>query len=253
MAAVGLQQRVIKGSPSPVGLMRLEPRKIKINSSTRKEIMDESMQTPINEDPLRILAPAQKKLTTIESQRVLAVMDDAMKRLEGVVIMPTLVKSLQRYSVSLGTELVSLLEEYNQVASEYNRLYKLLESEGSVPNLEARPSYVESEDNFLLVDPFRSPSGSLGSIHSEGSKSGRPVRLEPLSPQQDDDSSIEEKFQHTRLRMRHTVKCVLRALAKNPSSSSVVQAVSNERPRSARRLLESMRCVYRHAKSFFLY
>ena len=249
MAAVGVQQqRAFKVSPSPISLVRLEPRRVKLNCSTRKEIMDESMQTPTNEDPLRILAPAQKKLTTIESQRVLAVMDDAMKRLGGVVILPTLVNSLQRYSVSLGIELVSLLEEYNQTASEYNRLYRQLESQGSAPNLEARPSYVESEDNVLFGDSFRSPNGSVSSVHSEGSRSGRPVRLEPLSPQHEDETNLEEKFQHTRLRLRHTVKCVLRALARNPSSSSVVQAASNERPRSAKRLLESMgyarHCMY---------
>ena len=46
-----------------------------------------------SEDPLRILAPAQKKLTTIESQRVLSVVDETMKRLEGVLLLPALIES----------------------------------------------------------------------------------------------------------------------------------------------------------------
>ena len=75
-------------SPAPVGLLRPGLRRMKSKGHAKREspenIVTSWVQSPNYEDPLRILAPAQKKLSTVESQRILAVMDEATKRLELV-------------------------------------------------------------------------------------------------------------------------------------------------------------------------
>ena len=67
-----------------------------LKGSLRMDSLELSTAQSPREDPLRILDPAQKKLGTIEAQRVMAVMEEAMKRLERILTLPFLAESLQR-------------------------------------------------------------------------------------------------------------------------------------------------------------
>ena len=153
---------------SPTGVIRQDPRRTHGRGSSARTAFNNigglsSAQSPDpmqSEDPLRILAPAQKKLTTIESQRVLSVVDETTKRLEGVLLLPALIESMERFSVSLGSELVSLLEEYRRLVGEYNRLEASLESQGIEPKVEGSMINVEGSSARLL-DVTRSNSGHV--------------------------------------------------------------------------------------------
>lgn len=180
--------------------------------------MDDISLTPSSEDPLRILAPGQKKLSTIESQRVLAVMEEAIKRLDGATLIPILAHSLERFSVSMGAELVRQLKEYNHLTGEYNRIYMSLEQQGVAPDL----NECDRSPDANTLD------SSLGGSHSSLTSSGRPVHLEPLEPEHEDKSSAtEEEFQQVRSKLKHTVKCILRDLHRNPLPSSVQATLSS--------------------------
>lgn len=189
-------------------------RRVRMKGSLRNHTDDLSL-TPSSEDPLRILAPGQKKLSTIESQRVLAVMEEATKRLEGATLIPILAHSLERFSVSLGAELVKLLKDYNHLTGEYNRMYTDLEQQGVVPDLNESS---RSPDVHAL-------DSSLGGSHSSLTSSGRPVYLEPLG-HEEKPSTTEKDFQQVRSKLKHTVKCILRDLHRNPLPSSVQSSVS---------------------------
>lgn len=200
---------VTLGLQPPVGStkrMRSEPegRRIMLKGPTMREQLDDISLTPSSDDPLRILAPGQKKLSTIESQRVLAVMEEAMKRLDGAMHIPILTSSLERYSISLGSKLVGMLKEYSHLISEYNQLYTELHQLGHPPNLS------ESAD----VGTTGERVGSGGS-KSGSSSSGRPAQLEPLE-KETDQIAIEGKFQQTRFRLKHNIKCILREFHRNP-------------------------------------
>lgn len=173
-----------------------------LKGPTMREQLDDISLTPSSDDPLRILAPGQKKLSTIESQRVLAVMEEAMKRLDGAMHIPILTNSLERYSISLGSKLVGMLKEYSHLISEYNQLYTELHQLGHPPNLR------ESAD----VGTTGERVGSGGSCSSS---SGRPAQLEPLE-KETDQITIEGKFQQTRFRLKHNIKCILREFHRNP-------------------------------------
>lgn len=191
---------------------------------SRRDQLDDVSLTPSSEDPLRILAPGQKKLSTIESQRVLAVMEEAIKRMNSAMLIPMLAKSLDRYSITLGAELVELLKEYSQLFKDYNAFYSDLEQQGISPSLDS--SAVELN------------GGSITSLTS----SGRPVRLEPLEHGRD-SLSTDTKFQQTRLNLKHTIKCILRELHRNPSASSLhgPSSPSIGPPKSTALLQEEMR------------
>lgn len=213
-------------SPAPVGLLRPGLRRMKSKGHAKREspenIVTSWVQSPNIEDPLRILAPAQKKLSTVESQRILAVMDEATKRLECALVLPFLADSLHRFSVSLGSELVAMIEEYHKLVGEYNQLFELLESQGT---------------NVGISSDMNLQTSSGTSIRSGGG-AGRAIRLEPLLERTTED--VEERFHQIRHQLKHCVKSILRALNKDPATTSILQAAAKERSRTSSQLLESM-------------
>ena len=244
-AMLSVQQLPLHSSKAGDGnLLRVEPppehRRVKIKGSARmREQSDDISLTPSSEDPLRILAPGQKKLSTIESQRVLAVMEEAIKRLDGAMLIPTLVNSLDRYSVSLGAELVGMVKEYDRLIKDYNTTYTDLDLQGKAPDL--NETSLSTED--LGSDSERCPDGSGQGSRTSLTSSGRPIRLEPLDKP---PTSAEQKFQLNRCRLNHIVKCILRELRKNPSASSLLASTSSSlpsggRPRNIMVLQEEMR------------
>ena len=225
------------------GLVKSEQRRLRVQELKREEWPSGSLtpsgsHTPVGEDPLRILAPAQKKLTTIESQRLLGVMDETIKRLEGVVSLPRLIEGLERLSVSLGSELASLLEEYHRLSHLYNTIYLRLNSTGSITSIDN----VSSRTGLLDRGSFGSPIGSRVSLTSrEGSLAGH--RLEPLEVAQDEEMS-EERLVEVGDRLKHVVRCVLRGLKENPNILSMLH--STGRSKSTTHLIETMRLVNIH-------
>lgn len=233
----------------------MESRRTRVKGSLVKaELMDDNSfaQSPNQDDPLRILAPAQKKLTTIESQRVLGVVDETMKRLEGVLLLPVLLESLDRFSVSLGSELVSLLIEYSRLMEEYNTLEASLQSQGIEPKLEGSITSVDGSSarildtirsgGHILKPGTQSPTGSASSLHSSASLVPKPHRLEPIVSSQLllDEEATEEKFQELRVHLRHVVRCILRALSRNPSTASILQVLTTERSKNGARLIQTV-------------
>ena len=74
-------------------------------------------------DPLKVLDPVRKKLTSVEAQRVIAVVDDSIKRLELVSLLPYIIENLNRFSVVLGSDLVQVLEEHDRLQSSYHEAF----------------------------------------------------------------------------------------------------------------------------------
>lgn len=219
----------INSSPTPAGLLRPNLRRIKSKEYARRENLENTVaglvQTPNSEDPLRILAPAQKKLSSIESQRVLAVVDETSKRVESALALPFLVDSLQRFSVSLGSELVAMMEDYHKLVSEYNRLYELLEAQGT------------TLDTSSELDVRTS---STGSVVGDGG-AGRAGQLDPLpETAAEEGESMQERFYQIRHQLKHCIKSILRALSRDPATTSILQAAARERSRTSSQLLESM-------------
>ena len=179
------------------------------------------MQSSTVEDALKILTPAQKKLSSVEAQRVMAVTDEALSKLEKALSLSYLSQSMDRYSVSLGADVVSLMTEYTQLCEEYLRLYEVLEASGVQPEL-------------FRVD---SAIGSQRALSQSSMRSGS-VRLEPLERRED---PTEAQFCVVQGQLRHTCKSLLRSLTGSPSAEVVLREAEAERRPRVRQLVEAMK------------
>jgi len=166
----------------------------------------EDTSTTPTEDPLRILAPGQKKLTNIESQRILGVVDEAMKRLDYARAIPYLADNIGRFSVSLGSSLVSFLEEYNSITREYAHLSEALELE------DLQPLDDSNAEEQMLATGRSSSSISTGSSH------GHPVKLDPLAKR----TPSLARLQQVRFKLKMNIKCILRELNQTSLPSSML-------------------------------
>ena len=97
-------------------------------------------------DPSRALEPARKKLTTVEAQRVMAVFDETIKRCEIVTLLPYIMKNLDRYRVSLGSELVELIKHHEVVISSYDEIRVELDQQLARRAAEEEAAQIRAEE-----------------------------------------------------------------------------------------------------------
>lgn len=191
------------------------PTQLKFRSkASSQRSFDEPLSTTPHEDPLRILVPAQKKLSTIESQRVLSVIYETSRRLNAALIIPSLASSIERLSVPLGSDLVALLQEYKDTTDEFLNLTGTLELSSTTCELNRSQSICSSGD------------GSVSDVANEHEHSAL-YRT----------GSNGKKLWKLQQQIRHNVKSTLRAVFTNPS---VLEAVHRENVTSHNRLMESL-------------
>lgn len=78
-------------------------------------------------DPVRILEPARKKLSTLEAQRVIGALQEAIRRAEVIVSLPYILRHLSRFRNFLGSELIQALEEHRILLESLSELQPLEE------------------------------------------------------------------------------------------------------------------------------
>lgn len=187
-------------------------------------------------DPLKVLDPARKKLTSVEAQRVIAVVDDSIKRLELVSLLPYIIENLNRFSVILGSDLVQVLEEHDRLQSSYQRAISKFtldqrRSQSTSPtpshvssrrSSEASQATLENEDVLALRESRQSSAGSKQSL-----KQGR---LSPLEQAGDQDETLDLKMvQALSAQMKHSVRTIMRLFASNPAAVNSLKDSRNER------------------------
>ena len=189
-------------------------------------------------DPLKVLDPARKKLTSVEAQRVIAVVDDSIKRLELVSLLPYIIENLNRFSVILGSDLVQVLEEHDRLQSSYQRAISKFtldqrRSQSASPtpsqvssrrSSEASQATLENEDVLALRESRQS---SAGSKQSMSLKQGR---LSPLEQAGNQDETLDLKMvQALSAQMKHSVRTIMRLFASNPAAVNSLKDLRNER------------------------
>ena len=109
-----------------------------ISGASSKSLMHLAPHPPNNSkpklrlDPHKALEPTKKKLTTVESQRIMACLVEAIKRTELVTALPNIMEDLDRYRVVLGLDLVNILVAHKVIIESFitlrdgaERLYEL--------------------------------------------------------------------------------------------------------------------------------
>ena len=70
-------------------------------------------------DACKILEPTRKTIQTLEAQRLIAVLEDTIHRLELVMALQQVLQQLPRFKIMLGTELVDLMENHDVRQRQY--------------------------------------------------------------------------------------------------------------------------------------
>lgn len=169
-------------------------------------------------DPFRALEPARKKLTTIETQRIMAVFEETIRRVEVVILIPHIIKDLDRFRVSLGSELVELLEHHHVIISSYEEIRHDLENQLGRRAVKKSPSLIEEADADAEQEPSKL---GIEREYTESVSSGR-------SSAQSTDTQIESSLRTLSLvaqQMSHSVRNILRAFTVNPG---IMQDVSSK-------------------------
>lgn len=156
----------------------------------------------------KILDTSKKKLSSLDTQRIVAVIDDAIKRSEIVTLLPYILENIDRYSVVLGSSIVEVLKEYDFLQNEYTKALAKVRR--------TRPS------------SSRSSSRSKQSIDA--------------SEINDDDIErmciAEENVKSISSRLVINIKTLLRLFRSNPTALNGIRSERSERSFEANNLID---------------
>ncbi|XP_010142674.1 PREDICTED: IQ domain-containing protein D, partial [Buceros rhinoceros silvestris] len=79
-------------------------------------------ETTIMSDAMKMFSPCPLKPDSLETRRILAVLDETMAKLELSSLIPRVVDSLDRFAGVLGPELTDSLMEHQQLSSDLEQL-----------------------------------------------------------------------------------------------------------------------------------
>lgn len=168
----------------------LQPRALgsgRLTRSGRTRLVKLSSVERSFEESRHVLYPSQKKLSTVESQRIMTVAKETKKRIEGILIIPQLPDHLERFAVAMGTELVAMLQECHTLAQKYMECYEHLLESDIQPDL-----LIKRSTNSLSHTP----------------------RLPPIT---ETLQTVQYEFNTIQHQLRHLTKSILRELIQCPS------------------------------------
>lgn len=81
---------------------------------------------------LRILDPGRKKLGSVETERIVACFDNAIRSHELISLLPAIANELPRFSVSLGADLVAVIKTHKENCDKLNEIVTLTRDEEKI-------------------------------------------------------------------------------------------------------------------------
>jgi len=170
-------------------------------------------------DPQRALEPARKKLSTVEAQRIMAVLCDSIRRTELLTALPYVLENIDRFSTMLGADLTSNLKEHNVLMSSFNELKD-----------KARELMEQEQAKAAETAEVNETGSTRGSNQSRASSvaSGQP-------------SQAEETIRNLNLvarQIQYSCKSILRAFSLNPAVlTSILKDHGKERSKESQEMI----------------
>lgn len=212
-------------------------------------------------DPSRALEPARKKIATIEAQRVMSVFEDTILKSELITLMPFIVGNLDRFRITLGTELSELIEHHAVILDSYEEIKQTLDKQmkrqaakakasGRRSRTPSQPQIQDDPEGNQMLDedegaaagvavtpsvqsrPDSKASGSRASSQQSGSRRGsqsgssRPSSSGSVASNFSMDSQMERTVRSLTLvaqQLNTSCKNVIRAFQKNPSAMNTIK------------------------------
>lgn len=191
-------------------------------------------------DPLRALEPARKKLTTIESQRVMCVLEDTKKRCDVVAALPHIMKNLDRFAGLVGPEIGECFAEHKKIYERFTVL-ELKHTDISLQISNVENSH-EDPDNEVTATPQPQPTPPASrptsrGLSSRGSMRYRQSSAAAASAPADLSDQLEEvlaQIKMIELQLHISIKNMMRILGLNPGATNLILAeVANNKSRES--------------------
>lgn len=190
-------------------------------------------------DPLKILDPERKKLTSIESQRVMGVIEDTIKRLELSTILPFVVENLDRFSVRLGADLTNFLKEHNGLREQYQKAVWLLHlQQKHLENLHEKFTEQKKRQETEFV------SSSKRRISFNTNKFANDVSYCDINSAEGKMKAELKQVNELKEKLQHSVRIILRHFVRGPTETFRNQ--TKERSEVANEILRQL-CALKNA------
>lgn len=206
-------------------------------SKTYEKVKFKSKETA---DPLRVLEPLRKKLTSLEAQRVMAVVEDTIRRMEISTILPYIVENLSRFSIVLGLELTNVLQQHDKLQSSYQKAVAQLQLDKKrLQTLEERQSQQRKsfdQEFFFQEDEVMSSDSRTAS---------------PLESVNEGEVNLTKQRVERELKavsflqgqLQQSLKTVLRLFARNPTALDALRNEKKERSYEANELIAQLNAL----------
>ncbi|XP_067406395.1 dynein regulatory complex protein 10 [Emydura macquarii macquarii] len=102
----------------------------------------------IKASPLKIFDPSRSKLTTVETKRIISVLDETITKIELISLVSHIVEFLDGLSTILGSELMVAFKEHERLSNNMEALLTQLEGEGPLKQKDGRGDLVGTEEQI---------------------------------------------------------------------------------------------------------
>lgn len=187
-------------------------------------------------DPLRALEPARKKLSSIESQRVMCVLEDTKNRCDIITALPHIIKNIDKFAAMVGPDVAECLTDHKKIHDRFAKL-ELVHTDIAlkISNKESTPN--EEEDSTETVQHVATPPGSRPT--SRGLSSRGSLRYRQSSAKGSTSPDLHEQLENitaqikiVELEIQISIKNMMRILNMNPAVANLlVEEVGNSRSR----------------------
>lgn len=202
------------------------------NTALQNPLLSDKPKAKLRIDPMRALEPARKKLSTLESQRIMTVLMDTIKRAELVTALPHILENLDKYSVSFGAELVAVLQKHQIISASFEEIKRdanvLIEREAALKD------EIERRRRNQTVDMDQ---GDVADDTDSVDDSPEAQELQKIS--QRVQGAVKSLAAVAR-QMQHSTKNVLRAFALNPQAMQFVFKEVYQRPPNAKKFIQCL-------------
>ena len=205
-------------------------------SKTYEKVKFKSKETA---DPLRVLEPVRKKLTSLEAQRVMAVVEDTIRRMEISTILPYIVENLSRFSIVLGLELTNVLQEHDKLQSSYQKSVAQLQLDKK--RLQTLVERVSRQRKKFDPEFFFQDEGT-----SSGSRTASPLESVDEGEVNLTKEKVERELKAVTFlqrQLQQSLKTVLRLFAMNPAALDALRNEKKERSHEANELIAQLNAL----------
>lgn len=219
-------------------------------------------------DPSRALEPARKKISTIEAQRVMSVFEDTIMKSEIVTLLPYILDNLDRFRITLGSDLCDLLEHHSVILGSYEEIKQTLDKQMKRNQMAKKrqqpktPSEMDDdpEGNQMLdeddegqaasvVSPSQQSGSARGSRQSSRASSrrssagSRPSSGRSVQSNFSMDSQMERTVRSLTMvaqQLNTSAKNVIRAFNINPTAINTIKHEFAKRDKNSQNLINYM-------------